>query len=85
MISFFQKNLNLKILIPAIIIYFLGLVSIVSTTVGISQNHLIYFFLGLVIFIGLQLIDVDFFVKYSIYFYGFICFPIFITPLLNKI
>lgn len=74
MISFFQKNLNLKILIPAIIIYFLGLVSIVSTTVGISQNHLIYFFLGLVIFIGLQLIDVDFFVKYSIYFYGFICF-----------
>lgn len=73
MFEFIQRNINFKILIPALIIYLLGLVSIISTTTGISQNHLIYFFLGLLIFIGLQFIDVDFFVKYSFYFYGFIC------------
>lgn len=69
MFDYIKKNINLKILIPSILIFTLGFISIISTTQGLYQNHLIYLVLGLLIFFGLQLFDVEFFVKYSFYFF----------------
>ena len=69
MLEFLINRINFKILLPAVVIFIYGLISIYSTTEGLYQNHLFYFILGLIIFMGLQYFDVDFFVKYSSYFY----------------
>ena len=69
MLEFLTNKINFKILAPATIIFILGFISIVSTTQGLAENHLTYFFIGLVIFSILQYIDIPFFIKYSFYFY----------------
>ena len=63
------KEINFKILIPALFIYFTSLITINSTISNLFFNHLIYFFVGLIIFISLTKIDASFFIKNSIYFY----------------
>jgi rod shape determining protein RodA len=72
MLELLTNKVNFKILAPAIIIFILGFISIVSTTQGLAENHLTYFFIGLIIFSILQYIDIPFFIKYSFYFYFFV-------------
>jgi len=60
---------NFKIIFPSFVIYFLGLITIYSTTKLLYQNHLIYFFIGLALFTFIQFIDIDFYLKNSVYFY----------------
>lgn len=65
---------NFRIIFPSLLIYFLGLLTIFSTTASLYQNHLIYFLLGVILFVVIQYIDIDFYIKYSIYFYFFVLF-----------
>jgi len=74
MLELLTTKVNFRLLMPSIIVFILGYTSIVSTTQGLAENHLLYFFIGLIIFSLLQYIDVPFFVKYSIYFYIFVSF-----------
>ena len=71
MIEFFQTKINYKIFIPIFLIYFLGFMAIYSTTQGLYQNHLIYFGIGLIVFLVLQFVDLEFLLKKSIYLYIF--------------
>jgi rod shape determining protein RodA len=54
------------------LIYFLGFISIFSTTQGLFQNHLINFFLGIGIFLFLQFVDLRFLVDKSFYLYSLV-------------
>ena len=74
MLELLTTKVNFRLLIPSIIVFILGYTSIVSTTQGLAENHLLYFFIGLIIFSLLQYIDTPFFIKYSIYFYFFVSF-----------
>jgi rod shape determining protein RodA len=74
MLELLTTKVNFRLVTPSIIVFILGYTSIVSTTQGLAENHLLYFFIGLIIFSLLQYIDVPFFVKYSIYFYIFVSF-----------
>jgi rod shape determining protein RodA len=65
-----HKKINFGLLIPAIVVYFLGFISIFSTTKDLYLNHLIYFLLGIITFTLIQYLGSDVFVKYSIFFYG---------------
>lgn len=69
MIDFFKTKINYKLLLPCLIIYFLGFIAIFSTTKGLFENHLFNYFIGLFIFFALTFIDLDFFIKYSKYVY----------------
>lgn len=64
------QKINFGLLLPAIIIYFLGFISIFSTTKDLYINHLSYFILGLIVFSIIQYSGSDFFVKYSLSFYA---------------
>lgn len=69
MFDYLTKNINLKIFLPSLLIYILGLISIVSTTQGLYQNHVFNLIVGLTLFFILQIIDVEFYVKQSLVFY----------------
>jgi rod shape determining protein RodA len=74
MIPNLLKNINFKILLPAIFIYLISLITINSTIPGLFLNHFIYFVLGICIFLVLTVVDVNFFIKNSFYFYILILF-----------
>jgi rod shape determining protein RodA len=69
MLEFIKTKLNFKIILAFFLIYFLGFITIYSTTDNLYQNHLIYFLLGLIIFVFIQFIDAEVLVKNSIYLY----------------
>lgn len=74
MINDFLKNINFRILLPAVFIYFISLITINSTIPSLFLNHFIYFILGLILFLLITKIDVNFFIKNSLFFYFFIIF-----------
>jgi len=59
------EKINFSLLFPAITIYFLGFISIYSTTKDIFLNHLIYFGIGIFIFSLIQFFGTSFLLKYS--------------------
>ena len=63
------KKINFGLLLPAITIYFLGFISIYSTTKDLYINHLTYFCLGIIVFSLIQYSGSEFFVRNSLIFY----------------
>jgi len=66
------EKINFSLLFPAITIYFLGFISIYSTTKEIYLNHLVYFGIGILIFSAIQFFGTSFLIKYSHFFYIFV-------------
>jgi len=68
------RNINFRLLIPALFIYFTSLVTLHSTIPSLSENHFLYAILGFIIYFLLIKIDVSFFIKNSYWFYFLILF-----------
>jgi len=72
MLDFIKNKINYKLVLPMILIYFLGFIVIFSTTQGLYENHLFNFFISIAIFIIIQFVDIDVLVKKSLYLYLFV-------------
>lgn len=66
------EKVNFSLLFPAITVYLLGLISIYSTTKDIYINHIVYFGVGIMIFITLQYLGTCIPIKYSYFLYFFV-------------
>jgi len=63
------SKINFKLLLPVLFIYLISLITINSTISNLFWNHFLYFILGIVIFLFVNKIDTNFFIKYSFFFY----------------
>jgi rod shape determining protein RodA len=79
----FQLQIDLKLLIPAVLVYILSALTIFSTAPSLLSDHLTYFFIGLVIFFLMSSIDYQIYIKHSFKLFFVVIFLLIITYILG--